>query len=104
MSSLFFVRPLGRETYLKILKSLLKKWMFQEEEENIHFRFRIVNRIQSGRRASGFVFVVLKTGNSYIVWPHQDGMNTEVGYSFNDGDSFCHIPFSSGQCCFYHHQ
>ena len=54
--------------------------------QEAQIRFNIVNRL-SERRSSGFVFVVLKAGNNYTVWP-TNGAGADMHYRFNQGEFF----------------
>ena len=59
-----------------------------ENSDNLRLQFRIVNNAQNNIRLSGFLFVIMKSNNSYTIWPKQKGSSNEIYYNFNEGEFF----------------
>ena len=88
-------RDLTRETQLAI-----EDIQVQRNPRDTRFSFRITNLTQGHRRISGLVFVVLKTGDSYILWPSGQEGPTQRQFGFDEGEFFATSRFRPVEAIF----
>ena len=84
----FFKPTLGQRELTQNPRISVENINVLTEGNNTRLQFRIVNQGGEGRRTSGFVFIILKTKNSYIFWPEKENSPRQMQYQFNEGEFF----------------
>lgn len=76
-------KDLSHELAIKIDQVSIK-----ENDDKINFKFNIVNIQPSGQKLSGYIFIILKTLNSFFIYPENAMEHDELQLSFTKGESF----------------
>lgn len=72
----------------------------QQSESEINLRFDLVNLEDDGTRQSGYIFVLMMTGNSYTFYPKDALVPGETSLSFNNGEYFSAARFRPVEATF----
>ena len=83
-----FKRSAGRRDLTKSPELAVEDVEAALRDGKLEVNFRIVNSSRSGRRISGHVFLIMKTGGSVQVWPPNSFGDKEMQIGFDRGELF----------------
>ena len=95
-----FTPPIGMQdkTATPILD--IENLDLQSDNRSVQVKFNIVNLDQEGKRLSGHIFIVLKTGSEFYIYPQENMNARNFAIKYNEGESFAASRFRPVQVDF----